>query len=218
MTLFLLLAWACAPDAPPAAPPAPAETAAEVASRCGTYADRPSVEAWCQATLVVPLPAAEAQAVCRAAAPWQAECRARWVEPRLHPGSDASTEALLSVCDDDVDCGLDVVDFRPAAEIGVQLARCGGLGRNQRHCITHAIARWGPGQPQGALDALATTPVPDPSWVGYRLAELVVCDRATSCPGVGALHDACARRVADLRATPEACRVRTTAPGARGRP
>ncbi len=210
------------PVAPgPPRPAAPATTAAAVRERCAPYAATPLVVAWCVQGLAAGVDSrAELDALCPDAGEWETRCRQAWVEPRLHPGSGVTTDALRAACGADADCQLDVLDHRPEP-LRAQLDACGTwAGDNVRHCVSHAIDRWRADRPTAeALAAVLADPGPAPAWVGHFAAEVVVCDGVGACAGSSEVAEACAARVEALTVDRSPCR-RVGAPGARpaGRP
>ncbi|MBL8614399.1 MAG: hypothetical protein JNM72_02205 [Deltaproteobacteria bacterium] len=185
--------------------------------RCAAYAGT-STYGWCLTAAAGSLrdPAA-LDAHCGAAAPYERECRQRFVGAALQDPKWGRGE-LLGWCGDGPDCRLEVLEARPDPEVRAQLGLCAAhAGPLAADCATHALQRWATGAPTaGALAALAADPIADPALVGSWLGAVVACRGVGACPGAGPTAAACAEGLALLRAEPTRCPAAAGAQPARG--
>lgn len=187
-----------------------AQQPAATTEGCERYAEMPDVYGFCVTSLAGGL---HSPKDCQAAGRWQDRCHTVWVEARLHPDSQASTETLLATCRD-ADCRLDVLDFRAEPALLPQVERCGQWAEeNAPHCVSHAVQRWRASQPSADdLAEIASWEGILGDWLGHHLAEAVVCDRIGSCVGSSVVQGACERAAAALQSGQSECHNPQNAP------
>lgn len=152
--------------------------------------------------------------LCPLAGEWETQCRHAWVAGRMEEGSGYELEFLLEMCKGNPDCTFELLDFRPAPEIEVQLARCRQwAGVHSDNCTGHAMQRWW----QGGVDAdevsrVAAMPNPHPRKAGFWIAAAVQCQGIGSCDGDPAVQAACEGQVEAFTRKPERCPSATKSP------
>ncbi len=152
--------------------------------------------------------------LCPLAGEWESQCRHAWVAGRMEDDGQYEMEFLLDMCKGNPDCTFELLDFRPAPEIEVQLERCRKwAGQHADDCTGHAMQRWW----QAGVDAeevarVAAMPNPHPRKVGFWLAAAVQCQGVGACDGASAVQAACEGQVEAFTRKPERCPSATKAP------
>jgi len=149
----------------------------------------------------------EVDRLCPLSGRWEEECRHAWVAGRMNMSSGISTEVLLAACGRNVDCTFELLDFRPDADVLVQLNLCVRYaGRHSVDCGGHAMQRWWQSKPDEEdviRVAAARTRFPDK--VGYYIAANQICREIGSCEGDPDTVRECERFVGYFEENPTKC-------------
>ena len=110
---------------------------------CRKYAEKPDSYGYCIYNMAGGFQTRkDIDTFCPQAGTWEMECRHSWVAGKMHD-KKYDTEDLLKDCGENPDCTFELVDFRPADDVLVQLSRCKKYVRKHiRDCVGHAMQRW----------------------------------------------------------------------------
>ena len=146
---------------------------------------------------------------CPQAGSWEMECRHAWVAGKMHDKENYTIEELLQDCGENPDCTFELIDFRPADDVLVQLDRCKKYVRKHvRDCFGHAMQRWWfnrPDKEEVARVMERSSVVPDR--VAYYVAASVECAKIGTCEGENYLKQLCQKNVLHFQKNPTKCPV-----------
>lgn len=175
---------------------------------CARYVSLPDAAAMCVARLAAEeADPVAARAACLQTGALASDCLRQWVTGPAAVGQPL--DALLAVCQGHDDCTLAALDARPAWDVTEQIGRCAAAGGAYANdCAVHALHRW-LGTLPSPEDVLRVAAIdsPFPQAVGMYVAAASVCQGLTSCPGQGAVLDACQKGLPMARSDPRWCQI-----------
>lgn len=176
--------------------------------QCSQYIENPDTYGYCIYKFAGGFPSVtEVDRLCPMSGDWEKECRHAWVSGRMNPNNGFETEDLLKVCDENIDCTFELLDFRPEDDVLAQMALCSKYtGSYGRDCTGHAMQRWWHSKPtEEDSIRVAQTPNQFPDRVGYYLAVNVACGNVGSCDGERRIQEVCEKAADDFRRNPDRC-------------
>ena len=177
---------------------------------CRQYVDTPDTYGYCIYNMSGGFQSRkDIETFCPQAGNWELECRHAWVAGKMHDRDNYTTEDLLQDCGENPDCTFELVDFRPADDVLVQLDRCNKYVRKHvRDCFGHAMQRWWfsrPDKEEVARVMAKSSTVPDR--VAYYVAASVECAKIGTCDGEKFLTQLCKKNVLHFKKNPTKCPV-----------
>jgi hypothetical protein len=177
--------------------------------QCDVYRGVPEAYGFCLYKFSGGFPNPEDVArICPLAGEWADDCRHSWVAGRMSPDSGYEIEQLLEICGSNADCTFELLDFRPAAEIDLQLERCRLYAmQHAPNCTGHAMQRWWLEEKPDAeeIARVASLPSAYPRKVGFWIAASVECYDVGTCEGSPAVQAACEGQATSFARKPENC-------------
>lgn len=151
---------------------------------------------------------------CPKAGRWDTDCRHSWVAGRMAESSGVDMELLLKVCGDNPDCTFELLDFRPADDVVVQMRRClEYTGKHADDCSSHALQRWYHTQPDAEEVArVVAFPTPYHDKMGYWVGAAVQCQGQGACPDNQQAGTFCRNAVENFAQAPTSCPASTKQP------
>ena len=179
---------------------------------CEPYRDMPDAYGFCVYKFGGGFPTVEVvNKLCPQAGDWEDECRHAWVAGRMHSEKQWPTEVLAKVCDGNVDCTFELIDFRADDDVLTQFRLCDQYtGEYKTDCAGHAMQRWWSANPtESEVLEISELTTPYSKKVGFYVALSQFCDKVGQCSDKGNSGRSCNNSLAALTAGKIGCPAKT---------